>query len=145
MSKLGLNFVTESNCVLVRGGGEQPQVNDQSVTSVNSIRPAALASLRLNGEAPMVSVRSDPSRRTLNGRADGGWRRNGRKVRCREEGIPVRGFGLGSGEKEGVGLALPKQTWPAVGDGTDRSEIPPHPQINPPGRSQSVHSSEETG
>ena len=31
LSKLGLNFVTESNCVLVRGGGEQLEVNGWSV------------------------------------------------------------------------------------------------------------------
>jgi hypothetical protein len=30
LSKLGLNFVTESNCVLARGGGEQLEVNGWS-------------------------------------------------------------------------------------------------------------------
>jgi hypothetical protein len=31
LSELGLNFVTESNCVLMRGGGEQLEVNCWSV------------------------------------------------------------------------------------------------------------------
>jgi hypothetical protein len=30
-SRFGLNLVTESNCVLMRGGGKQLEVNDQSV------------------------------------------------------------------------------------------------------------------
>ena len=34
-----LRLVTEGNCVLVKGGGEQPDVNDQSVTQVNPIQP----------------------------------------------------------------------------------------------------------
>jgi hypothetical protein len=42
---------TEGNCVLVKGGGEQPEVNDQSVAIANSIRPGWLASLLSNGEA----------------------------------------------------------------------------------------------
>lgn len=50
--------VREGNCVLVRGGGEQPQRSNQSVAFANSIRPDVLASLRLNGEASMVSNRS---------------------------------------------------------------------------------------
>ena len=44
--------VTEGNCVLARGGGEQPQVNLPSAAQANSIRPAVLASLRVKGEAP---------------------------------------------------------------------------------------------
>ena len=52
--------VTEGNCVLMRGGGEQPKVNSQSVAYANSIRPATLASLRVTGEAPMVSARFGP-------------------------------------------------------------------------------------
>jgi hypothetical protein len=31
LPKFGLNFVTEGNCVAARRGGEQPEVNDQSV------------------------------------------------------------------------------------------------------------------
>ena len=46
--------VTEGNCVAVRRGGEQPEVNDQSVTQVNSIRPAVVASLLVKGEAQMT-------------------------------------------------------------------------------------------
>lgn len=42
----------------MRGGGEQPEVNSQSVAYANSIRPAALASLRVTGEALMASARS---------------------------------------------------------------------------------------
>jgi hypothetical protein len=37
--------VTDGNCVAARRGGEQPKVNDQSVTIVNSIRPYFAASL----------------------------------------------------------------------------------------------------
>ena len=50
--------VTEGNCAgAITPGGEQLEVNDQSVTpsfsedTVNSIRLAVLASLRLKGEA----------------------------------------------------------------------------------------------
>jgi hypothetical protein len=45
--------VAEGNCVVERRGGEQPEAKDQSInkTMLNSIRPDALASLRLKGEA----------------------------------------------------------------------------------------------
>ena len=45
--------VAEGNCVAERRGGEQPEANDQSInkTMMNSIRPDALASLLLKGEA----------------------------------------------------------------------------------------------
>ena len=46
-----LRPVTESNCVVARRGGKQLEVNDQSVTVVNSIRPGCLASLPSYGEA----------------------------------------------------------------------------------------------
>ena len=46
-----LRPVTESHCVLVKGGGKQLEMNDQSVTIVNSIRPGCLASLLGTGEA----------------------------------------------------------------------------------------------
>jgi hypothetical protein len=46
--------VTKSNCVAARRGGEQLEVNDQSVTQVNSIRPAVVASLLDTGEAQMT-------------------------------------------------------------------------------------------
>ena len=51
-SSTGLS-VAEGNCVVERRGGEQPEANDQSInkTMLNSIRPDALASLRLKGEA----------------------------------------------------------------------------------------------
>jgi len=46
-------FVAEGNCVVERRGGEQPEANYQSLskTILNSIRPDAMASLRLKGEA----------------------------------------------------------------------------------------------
>jgi hypothetical protein len=46
--------VTEGNCVAERRGGEQPEVNDQSVTQVNSIRATVVASLLATGEAQMT-------------------------------------------------------------------------------------------
>jgi len=46
--------VTESNCVAARRGGEQLEVNDQSVTQVNSIRPIVVASLLEDGEAQVT-------------------------------------------------------------------------------------------
>jgi hypothetical protein len=43
----------EGNCVVEGRGGEQPEANDQSInkTMLNSIRPEALASLQIDGEA----------------------------------------------------------------------------------------------
>ncbi len=46
--------VTNGNCVAVRRGGEQPEVNVQSVTQVNSIRLSVVASLLGKGEAQMT-------------------------------------------------------------------------------------------
>jgi hypothetical protein len=46
--------VTKGNCVAMRRGGEQLEVNDQSVTQVNSIRPAVVASLLVTGEASVT-------------------------------------------------------------------------------------------
>ena len=46
-----LRPVSDGNCVLVTGGGKQPEENDQSVTQVNSIQPVCLASLLGTGEA----------------------------------------------------------------------------------------------
>ena len=51
LSGLVWSPVTEGNCVLVRGGGEQPQVKLPSAAQANSIRPAVLASFRVTGEA----------------------------------------------------------------------------------------------
>jgi len=53
-SWFGLSLVTESNCVTVRWGGEQLEVNCQSVTIVNSIRPSVVASLPSSGEAQVT-------------------------------------------------------------------------------------------
>jgi hypothetical protein len=80
-----LRPVTESNCVAARRGGKQLEVNEQSVTQVNSIRPCRPASLLVNGEA-----RTDASRKPVALRGSvqkrrrgrwGGWRRNARKAR----------------------------------------------------------------
>ena len=46
--------VTKGNRVAARRGGEQPEVNDQSVTQVNSIRPTVVANLHLKGEAQLT-------------------------------------------------------------------------------------------
>ena len=69
-----------------RPGGEQPEVNDQSETQVNSIRPDAVASLLAKGEA---RTRASGKPDTLKGNVtkrwrdtSGGWSRNGRKVWC---------------------------------------------------------------
>ena len=45
--------VAEGNCVAERWGGKQPEANDQSIIKkmINSIRPDALASLLVYGEA----------------------------------------------------------------------------------------------
>jgi hypothetical protein len=45
---------TEGNCVAVRRGGKQLEVNDQSVTQVNSIRQTVVVSLLANGETQMT-------------------------------------------------------------------------------------------
>ena len=45
----------KGNCVAARRGGEQPEADLRSQTKVNLIRPATVASLRLNGEAPRAS------------------------------------------------------------------------------------------
>ena len=77
-----LRPVTDGNCVLARGGGKQPEVNDQPVTKVNSIRPDRAASLLGNGEARTgmtrkpATLRGSVSKRSR-GRL-GGWRRDGR-------------------------------------------------------------------
>jgi hypothetical protein len=48
----------EGNCVVERRGGEQPEAKVQSInkTMMNSIRPDALASLLLKGEAKTETV-----------------------------------------------------------------------------------------
>ena len=43
---------TEGNCVPARGGGEQPEENDQSVTQVNSIRPRPIGEAARNVRTP---------------------------------------------------------------------------------------------
>src|SRR5437588_12820166 len=80
--------VTGGNCALATGGGEQPEVKTQSVAPANALRPAVLTSPRVTGEVPMASARCGPTPDTPTGRAAGGWRRNGPKVRCREGGRP---------------------------------------------------------
>ena len=58
-----LRPVTDGNCVLARGGGKQPEVNDQSVTRVNSIRPYRAASLLGKGEARTGATRKSTTLR----------------------------------------------------------------------------------
>jgi len=62
------HLVTEGNCVAARRGGEQPEVNVQSVTQVNSIRPVVVASLLGNGEAQLTH---GPSERAATSRWSG--------------------------------------------------------------------------
>jgi hypothetical protein len=77
--------VTEGNCVAARRGGEQPEVNFQSATQVNSIRPCRLASLRIQGEACSGGSRTLMTlvceSKSDHGGRWGVWRRNGQKAR----------------------------------------------------------------
>ena len=107
----------------MREGGEQPEVNDQSVTQVNSIRPYWVASLLARGEAwtgeirKFVTLRGSVLKRSRN--PLGGWRRNGwtaRHMKRRDLGDNKTVFMHPTGE----------------------------PKSRPP-RSQSTHSSEEAG
>ena len=135
--------VTEGYCVVVTRGGELPEVNCQSVTfvlkrnKVNSIRPDGRASLRALCEARPAAQASREGKsfvpngagqrehdrvlkETVNRRKaavspEGGWRQNGRKRERSKQGD------------------LP---------GTERRSWPQWPE-EPPGRSQSVHSSDE--
>src|SRR3954451_14445720 len=77
-----LRPVTDGNRVAARRGGKQPEVNGQSVTKVNSIRPSRVASLQAKVEAQTGASRMPPRLRgsvskRWEGRG-GGWRRNGR-------------------------------------------------------------------
>jgi hypothetical protein len=77
-----LRPVTDGNRVAARRGGKQPEVNGQSATKVNSIRPSRVASLQAKGEAQTGASRMPPTLRgsvskRWEGRG-GGWRRNGR-------------------------------------------------------------------
>ena len=71
------------NCVVARRCGEQPEADSQSTTSVNSIRPATLASLLVGGEAscrtPAHLFHSHPALKDEGRRVGGGWRWNVRK------------------------------------------------------------------
>lgn len=89
-----LRPVFKGNCVLVTGGGKQPEKNNQSVTKVNSIRPDCLASLPYNGEAQTDASRKS---RTLRGSVTkrsrkqwGGWRLNGCDGQAHQSRRPVR-------------------------------------------------------
>jgi hypothetical protein len=76
-----LRPVTEGNRVAARRGGEQPEVNVQSATKVNSIRPCRSVSLRNKGETQTgatwksTTLRGSVIKRSW--RRWGGWRRNG--------------------------------------------------------------------
>jgi len=76
-----LRPVTDGNRVAARRGGKQPEVNGQSATKVNSIRPSRAVSLQAKGEAQTGISRMPPTLRgsvskRWEGRG-GGWRRNG--------------------------------------------------------------------
>ena len=81
-----------------RPGGEQPEVNDQSETQVNSIRPDAVASLLAKGEArTRASGKPDTLKGNVTKRCrgtSGGWSRNGRKAWCmNRRDLPVKRAG----------------------------------------------------
>ena len=136
--------VTEGYCVVATRGGELPEVNCQSVTTyhsemnhVNSIRPTGGTSLRVlcevrpaaqairNGEGSAQSgtgqrdqsrvLKETVNRRKAAGSPEGGWRQNGRQRKRAKQGDLLR---------------------------TERRSWPQWPE-EPPGRSQSVRSSEE--
>ena len=116
-----LRPVSESNCVLVKGGGKQLEENDQSVTFVNSIRPGCLASLLPIGEAQTdagrkpVALRGSVSKRRRE--QSGGWRRNGRKARYMKQGDL-------SDDCDGVHVPDSGRRSFGNGSGTDRYEEP---------------------
>jgi hypothetical protein len=56
----------KGNCVAVRQGGEQPALNDQSVTKVNLIRPS-LSGSQLATSEPLTARRCSLDRRGLPG------------------------------------------------------------------------------
>ena len=100
LSVLDVSTVTERNCVAARRGGEHREVNDQSVTSVNSIRPSVVASLLENAKpkTPVDPRRESRSHDRGRGRPQtkrnhiksgddrGGWRRNDRKIQRNKQG-----------------------------------------------------------
>lgn len=66
----------EGNCVAVRRGGEQPEVDPQTQTKVKLIRPATLASLLGKGEACGASHDRSDREASLKVRiagVEGGW------------------------------------------------------------------------
>jgi hypothetical protein len=95
--------VAEGNCAVERRGGEQPEANDQSIneTMLNSIRPDALASLPVKGEAKN-GIRPGEGARKIRDltagehseqqprNAWGVWRWNGQKLERYESGITSR-------------------------------------------------------
>jgi len=101
LHKFCLNLLTESNCVVARRGGEQPEVNDQSVGERTRFGLTVVASLLASGEA-QNAVRIRHTGRTREkavglGRKQtdprtlwGGWRRNGRKVQRIKQGDPPK-------------------------------------------------------
>jgi hypothetical protein len=133
-SKLDLNFVTEGNCVAVRRGGEQLEVNDQSVTYVNSIRLSVVASLLANGEAQMTLwSRQSGCERSADRiaryarysktdqrpwAAGSGWRWNGWKIRDVKEGDLF-------GPKDGVHCRKPSEA-PRYEEPTKQESEPPY-------------------
>ena len=108
-----LRPVSEGNCVLVTGGGKQPEEKDQSITEVNSIRPGCLASLLPSGEAQTQFGKPAALRGSVLKRwqeQSGGWRWNGPKARYMKQGDL-------SDDRDGVHV-------PDSDVGTDRYEEP---------------------
>ena len=114
-----LRPVADCNCVTVMWGGEQQEANDQPVGRRTQFRPADLASLPRTGEA---QNHDNGMRRALTGKVTkrpdesaGGRRQDDRKVHCVNRGaLPG---------KDGV------HAWSEAEE--------------PPGRSQSIHTSNE--
>ena len=130
-------LVTEGNCVLARGGGEQPQVNVSSVAQANSIRPAVLASLRVKGEAQRTllsqagmslsaragrdavsPVGNTPDRQSPGGQQVVGGGRDGRFVAVNKGDLPDSARGLRGTNGTRSGHTQP--TRPAVRVGAAR-------------------------
>ena len=121
--------VTESNCVAARRGGEQLEVNDQSVTQVNSIRPHVVASLLGNGEAQMTH---GPQRAATNP-----W--SGKPDRENPRDLSGRRWVVGDGM---IGRFDDKTRGDLGGIKSVFMLLEPKSR---PSRSQSTHNSEEAG
>jgi hypothetical protein len=95
--------VSNRNCVAAMRGGEQRNENGQSVTqvaesaaAVNSIRSVWMGESA--SERRSLSWRDKPAgSRAIPGRCADGWRQNGRKSPCRNQGGPPGTSGVHGG------------------------------------------------